>query len=122
VQVQQRQHLVDLWGLAAPRRQDHRGEPLPFAGGLVDALVVDPRCAHLDRTRGGHYLPGVGVPVAHDQAPAALVELVDMRRDVGGDLGLQRRGEHPPRTVADDLVDQRPAGNQGCWHRLVLGD
>ena len=31
VQVEQRQHLADLRGLAAPRRQDRRGEPLALA-------------------------------------------------------------------------------------------
>jgi hypothetical protein len=31
VQVQQRQHLGDLRGLARPRRQDRRGEPLTLA-------------------------------------------------------------------------------------------
>jgi hypothetical protein len=29
-----------------------------------------------------------------------LVELIGMRRDVHGHLGLQRRGEHPPRTIS----------------------
>jgi hypothetical protein len=28
--------------------------------------------------------------------------------EVGGDLGLQRRREHRPRTVTHDLVEQRP--------------
>ena len=43
MQVQQRQHLGHLRGLAGPRRQDRRGEPVPFPARLVDALVVDPR-------------------------------------------------------------------------------
>ena len=38
-----------------------------------------------------------------------LVELVSMCLDVGGDLGLQRRGEHRPRAITNDLVEQRPA-------------
>ena len=33
-----------------------------------------------------------------------LVDLVAELLDVGGDLGLQRRREHLPCTVADDLV------------------
>ena len=48
-EVEERQHLADLRGLAAPRRQDRRGEPLALAGCLVDALVVDARGLHLDR-------------------------------------------------------------------------
>lgn len=50
VQVEQGQHLADLRGLAAPRRQDRGGEPLVLAGGLVDALVVHPQRLHLDRS------------------------------------------------------------------------
>jgi hypothetical protein len=30
--------------------------------------------------------------------PAVIVELVGVRRDVRGDLGLQRRSGHPPGT------------------------
>jgi hypothetical protein len=32
-----------IFGVASPCGQDRRGEPLPFAGVGVDALVVDPR-------------------------------------------------------------------------------
>lgn len=122
MQVQQRQYLGDLRGLAAPCRQNHRREPLPLAGGRVDASVVDPRRADLDRAGGGQDLACLGVAVAHDQPPAAVVELIGVPGNVGGDLGLQRRGEHPPRTVVDDLIDQRPACSRGCWRRLILGD
>ena len=38
-----------------------------------------------------------------------LVDGVGMGLDVGGDLGLQRRREHRPRAVTDQLVQQRPA-------------
>ena len=40
--------------------------------------------------------------VADDQPPARLVDLVLECLDVGGDLGLQRRRQHLPGTVADD--------------------
>jgi hypothetical protein len=40
-------------------------------------------------------LPRLGAIVAHDETPAVLVEPTGMRVDVPGDLGLQRRGEHP---------------------------
>jgi hypothetical protein len=36
-----------------------------------------------------------------------LVALVAGLGEVGVDLGLQRLGQHPPGTLADDLVDQR---------------
>ena len=43
-----------------------------------------------------------------------LVALVGELGDVGVDLGLQRLGQHPPGTLADDLVDQRhPVGAAG---------
>lgn len=41
----------------------------------------------------------------HEPMPVLVGELVD----VGGDLGSRAAGEHPPRAVTDDLVDQRPA-------------
>src|SRR5262249_54339956 len=50
-----------LRGLAAPRRQDHRTKPHPFASGPVGALVVDPRHGHLDRTRASQHLPALVV-------------------------------------------------------------
>jgi hypothetical protein len=56
VQVQQRQHLGDLRGLAAPGGQDRRGEPSTLAGVGVDAAVVDPRCGHLHGPSAGEHL------------------------------------------------------------------
>jgi hypothetical protein len=43
-----------------------------------------------------------------------VLHLAGVRRDVSGDVGLQRRGQHPPRTLSHDLVDQRPAINRTC--------
>jgi hypothetical protein len=37
-----------------------------------------------------------------------LVELVLELLDVGGDLGLQRRSQHLPSTVAHDLINKHP--------------
>jgi hypothetical protein len=122
VQVQQWQHLGDLRGLAAPGRQDRRGEPTPFAGGIVDALVVDPRRPDWNRTRRHEHLPRDRVAVADHQPVTTLVQLADVRRDVGGGLGLQRGGQHPPGALADDLVDQRPAVDRLCWRILDVGD
>ncbi len=122
MQVEQWQHLADLWGAAAPRREDRGGEPPPFAGVRVDAAVVDPRRGHLHRTSGGHDLPWLGVAVADDQPAAAFVSLVSELGDVGVDLGFQRGGEHPPGALADDLVDQRRAGRRTVLGRVLLGD
>src|SRR4051812_29711359 len=41
-----------------------------------------------------------------------------MRLDVGRDLGLQRRGQHLPGAVADDLIEQRPARHDVVLVRL----
>jgi hypothetical protein len=102
MQIQQRQHFGDLRGLAAPGRQDHRGVPVPLAGGLVDTLFVDPRCADLDRAGRGEHPPRHRVAVSHHQPVAVLVEL-------------------PPGAVAHDLIDQRPAGRGGLARRLRHG-
>jgi hypothetical protein len=87
VQVEQRQHLGHARRLARPRRQDRRREPLPLAGGLVDALVVDPRLTHRHRAGRRGDLPRVVEPVADHQLVAVLVDLVPMRLDVCGNLG-----------------------------------
>lgn len=109
VQIQQRQHLGRLGGFAGPRRQDRRGELLACAGVGVDALVVDPWRLHRHRTGGGHHLPFGVVAVAHYQSVAIVVDFTGMSGDIVGDLGLQGCGEHLPGTVADNLIEQRPA-------------
>jgi len=49
------------------------------------------------------------VAVADHQPVTGLVDLTCVGVDVGGDFGLQRRREHRPGAVADQLVQQRPA-------------
>src|SRR4051794_2938141 len=44
--------------------------------------------------------------VAHDQPVTALVPLTGQLSYVGVDFRLQSDGQHPPRALADDLVDQ----------------
>jgi hypothetical protein len=83
VQVQQRQHLLDLRGLARPRRQDRRREPLPLAGFRVNPLVVHPRRMHLDRARGGGHLARLVIAVAHHQPMPVLVAFVGELGAVG---------------------------------------
>ncbi len=80
---------------------------MPRPGGLIDAFVVDPRCPHRDRTRRrGDLTGGVGA-VANHQLVTRLVDLPAVRIDVRGDLGLQRRGQHLPGTITDQLIEQR---------------
>jgi len=109
-------------GLATPGRQDRRGEPVTLAGGLVKALVVDPRRTHLHRTRRGEQPPLAGVAVTDHQPPPVGIELVGVRRDLGADLSLQRGGEHPPRPLPHNLIYQRPASPGGRWRLLLLSD
>jgi hypothetical protein len=114
--------------LAAPGRQDRRGEPAPLARLRVDPAVVDPRRDHLHRAGAGQHLAGLMAAVAYHQPAPVLVALLAERGDVGVDLGLQRLGQHPPGTLAHDLVDhRRRAGGRSRHPRLVpvvgvLGD
>ena len=113
MQVQQRQHLRHPRTLTRPRRQDRRGEPAPLTRRLVDALVVDPWLTHRHRTRRRGHLPGRMKAVADHQPSAVGVNLATMRLDVTGNLGQQRRGQHLPGTVADNLIEQRRADRVG---------
>src|SRR5512133_433126 len=92
------------WALAAPGRQDHRAEPDPFAGDQIRAAVIHPRRPHRDRTRGSHYLALAGMAVADHQPPATLIPLGGVGGEVSVDLGLQGGTQHPPSTLAYQLV------------------
>ena len=106
MQVQQRQHLAELRGLTCPGRQDCRGKPLAFNGLRIDPAVVDPRRFHRNGAGDRQDLAGLLVAVADDQPLTAPVELVSELSHIGDDLGLQRRGQYLPGTVADDLIQQ----------------
>jgi len=97
--------------LRAQAGRNRRGEPFAFAGVRVDTFVVDSRRFDLHRTGCGQHLAGLVVAVAHHQAVAVLIELVGVLGHVGGDLGLQRGGQHLSRPVADDLIQQRATGS-----------
>jgi hypothetical protein len=86
MQVQQRRHLADLWGLARPRRQDRRGEPVALTGIRIDTFVVDPRRGDSDRPGRGQHVAGLVMPVSHHQPATILVELVGELLHIGGDL------------------------------------
>ena len=75
----------------------------------VDPPVVDPRRDYLHRAGRGEHLAGLVGAIAHHQPAPVLVALLAELRNVGADLGLQRFGQHPARTLADDLIDQRAA-------------
>ena len=50
---------------------------------------------------------GLVIAVTHHQPAAVLVPLGRERRDIGIHLGLQRLGQHPPRALPHNLIDQR---------------
>ena len=105
VQIQQRQDLADLGALAAPGRQDRAGEAGLVAGDRVQPAVVDPRRGHRDRSRPGGDGAFPGMAIAPHQPVTALVLFLRVGLDVGSDLGLQRRGEHAPSALEDQLVE-----------------
>ena len=81
---------------------------MPLNGIGVDTAIVDPRRPHRHRTRSGEHVPLAVVAVADHQPPPVLVDLIGERLDVGADLGLQRRRQHLPGTIADNPIKQRP--------------
>ena len=113
VQIQQRQHLRHPRRLPRPGRQDRRGEPAPLTAHPIDTFVVDPRRPHSHGTGRRGHLPLSMVTVADDQPATVGVNLATMDVDVGGHLGLQRRRQHLPGTVADNLIEHRRAGLVG---------
>ena len=75
-----------------------------------------------DRAGAGEHLARLVAAVAHHQPMPALVALVGELGDIGVDFGLQRLGQHPPRTLPDDLVDQRRRpGRRRGGRTLTLG-
>ena len=61
--------------------------------------------------------------VADHQPATSFIHLASVGGDVGGDLGLQRRGQHPPGTVPDDLIEQRaPSSRAGVVGLPVFVD
>jgi hypothetical protein len=89
-------------------------------GRRVGAPVIDPRRGHLHRPGAGQYLPRLVMPVPHHQAAAAPVPLARERRDISVHLGLQLLGQHPPRALPHDLVDQRAPTSLSLFRRPLL--
>jgi hypothetical protein len=60
----------------------------------------------------------------HHQPTTLLITLADEPTDVSVNLSLQRGGEHPPRPLPNDLIDQRPRRQRRRIHsrRTTLHD
>lgn len=106
MEIEQRQHLADLRGLAAPRRQNPGGEPPALPCDLIGPPVVDAGRTDLYRPSGRAHRPLAVVAVADHQALAPLITLVGELGHVLVDLGLQGGGQHPAGALADDVLDQ----------------
>lgn len=100
--------------------EDAAREAVPLAV-LACPPVVHARCAHRDRPGPERDLPGAALAVTDDQGVALLVAFVTVRLQVCGDLGLQRRYEHPARPLAGNLVEQRSPVDL-VLRRLVADD
>ena len=107
MQIQERQHLGHLRGLAAPRRHDRALEPHALARLRIGPPVVDARGADLDPARHRRHRARVRVPIADHQPTAVDADLVGQRLDVAVGLGFQRRRQHAARALAADLVQRR---------------
>jgi hypothetical protein len=104
VQVQQRQHLGHLRRAAAPSGQQHAVELHARTCGRIHPTVIHSGTCDLDLADTGGDRARRGVPVAHHQAPAALVPLGGVGGQVGVDLCLQGGGQHPSCALPEQLV------------------
>jgi hypothetical protein len=107
VQVQDREHLGHLRRPSGVRRQDPRAEPLALTF-LIDALVVDLRRADRDRPRADRHAPLPRTTITDDQPLAVLIDLLRERGNVLLNLGLERRRDHPTRTLTREIIERDP--------------
>ena len=65
------------------------------------AAVMHPRRPDLQPLSGRHQGPLGGPPVAHHQPVTLSIDQLEVTFQVPGDLGLQRRQQHPPRSLSN---------------------
>ena len=107
VQVQERKHLGDLRGPAAPGRKDDGAKLGLLPGFLVQATIVHPRCFDLEYSSNGLDLAWPGMAVPRHEPVTLLVALVYELGQICLDLGLQGGGEHRSCPFTADLVQAR---------------
>src|SRR6202011_4813946 len=98
-----------------------RREPKPITGFRIDTLVVNPWGVHRHRARGRGHLTRLVIAIAHHQPPPVLVALIRESGAVGVHLGLQRLGQHPPRALPDEFVDQRRPRGRANRPTIAVG-
>ncbi len=114
MQVQQRQHPVifGVFRAQGGRIAEENRQRCPVSASVRRSLIrgaITSTAPALVSTSRGWW-----VPLRTHQPAAVLVTFAGEPGDVGVDLGLQSLGQHPARTLADDLVDQRhPDGAAG---------
>ena len=104
-------------------RRDAARVPVPDSGSALDARPVrrSPAAHNLHRSRTAGHRSGLRTAVAHDQSPAVAIARIGVRLDVVRNLFLQRRRQHPPRTLTGYLIQGRSdvLGRLGivfaCW-------
>src|SRR6516162_3404887 len=71
---------------------------------LIQPAVIDARCLELHCPRSERHLASLAMTIAHHQGVALLVTLAAMALDVIIDFSLECLEQHPPCTLARDLV------------------
>ena len=114
LQVKPGQQLLDVPGAAQVGRQHRRGEA--DAGGVAGTPVAHPRPLHLNAADAGLDAALRCVAVADQAATSALVDLIGMHRKEGCHLGLDRVGQHLPRSFTQH-GEQRVVFDRPSWPR-----
>src|SRR5437870_7008541 len=104
VQVEQRQDALHARRPPHVGRQDHARELLPDP--VVHPPVVDPGGGDGQGADARGHRARARRAVAHDQGVAALVARLTEARHVLRGLQLQRRRDHPPRSVARQIIQR----------------
>jgi hypothetical protein len=71
---------------------------------FITPAVIDARCPQLHGSCSQRHLARLGATVAHHQGVSLLVTLVAMALNVIVNLSLQCFHQHPPCTLARDLI------------------
>jgi hypothetical protein len=122
LQVEPGDQLLQAPGAAEVGRQDGGGELLPLAR---RSPIVDPRLLDFDVAESGLDGASGEVAVADDLLATGVVLVVGVGVDVGGDLGLDGLGQHPPgpvpEQVGQDVVARRQGHDADVGGRLAHG-